>query len=64
MALIIEKSILELLGANADTPFEITTDGQVLILRPAPAPERKEAFKAAMEKANRKYSDDLKRLAE
>ena len=64
MALIIEKSILDLLGANADTAFEITTDGQVLILRPAPTPERKMAFNTAMEKANRKYSDDLKRLAE
>lgn len=63
MALIIEKPILDLLGANADTPFDITTDGQILVLSPAPDPKRKKTFHAALEKANRKYSEDLKRLA-
>lgn len=32
LALVIENPVLELLGADADTPFEISTDGQVLIL--------------------------------
>ena len=63
LALVIEKPILDLLGANADTPFDITTDGQVLVLSPAPDPKRKKAFHTALEKANRKYSEDLKRLA-
>ncbi len=64
MALIIEKPVLDLLGADAETPFDITTDGQVLVLTPAPDPKRHKAFRAALEKANRKYSEDLKRLAE
>lgn len=63
MALIIEKPILDLLGADADTPFDITTDGQVLVLTPAPDPKRKKAFRAALEKVNRKYAEDLKKLA-
>lgn len=34
LALVIEKPILDLLGADADTLFEITTDGQALVLCP------------------------------
>ena len=34
LALVIEKPVLELLGANADTAFDVSTDGQVLILSP------------------------------
>ena len=64
MAMIIEKPILDLLGADADTPFDITTDGQVLVLSPVLDPKRKKAFHTAMEKANQKYAEDLKRLAE
>ncbi len=64
MALVIEKPILDLLGADAGTPFDITTDGQALVLTPAPDPERGKEFRAALEKANRNYAEDLKRLAE
>ncbi len=63
LALVIEKPVLELLGVNADTPFDITTDGQALVLTPLRDPERPKAFRAALEKANRQYSEDLKRLA-
>ena len=34
LARVIEKPILERIGAEADTPFDISTDGQVLILAP------------------------------
>ncbi len=64
MALVIEKPILDLLGADAETPFEITTDGQALVLMPVRDPKRADAFRAALGKANRKYAKDLKRLAE
>jgi antitoxin MazE len=64
MALIIEKPVLDLLGVDAETYFDITTDGQVLVLAPALDPERNKAFHAALEQANRNYSEDLKRLAE
>lgn len=64
MALIIEKPVLDLLGVDAEASFDITTDGQVLVLTPAPDPERDKAFHAALERANRIYSEDLKRLAE
>ena len=64
LALLIEKPILDLLGADADTSFDVSTDGQALILTPIKDPKRKDSFKAALDKTNRKYSKALKKLAE
>ncbi len=64
LALVIEKPILELLGADAKTPFEVTTDGQVLILSPVKDAKRSADFKAALEKVNDRYPKALKKLAE
>lgn len=64
LALVIEKPILDLLGADADTSFEITTDGEVLILSPIHDEKRRKAFEAALEEGNRRYPKALKKLAE
>lgn len=64
LALVIEKPVLDLLGADAETPFEVTTDGQVLILSPIKDGSRVEAFQAALDKVNARYPKALKRLAE
>ena len=64
LALVIEKPVLELLGADADTPFDISTDGRVLILTPVKDAGRPSAFKAALDKANARYPKALKKLAE
>ncbi len=63
LALVIEKPILELLGADADTPFEIATDGQKLVLSPVLSENRREAFLEALESTNRRYAGTLKNLA-
>ena len=64
LALVIEKPVLELLGADADTPFDVSTDGQVLILSPIKDADRSEAFTAALDKINTRYPKALKKLAE
>jgi len=64
LALVIEKPVLELLGADADTLFDVTTDGQVLILSPIREKSRKDAFNAALDKVNARYPKALKKLAE
>ncbi len=64
MALVIEKPILDLLGADAETPFEVMTDGQALVLTPVHHKKRREAFRAALDRGNRQYADALKKLAE
>jgi antitoxin component of MazEF toxin-antitoxin module len=64
LALVIEKPVLELIGADADTPFDISTDGQVLILSPVKDTGRRQTFKAALDKVNARYPKALKKLAE
>lgn len=64
LALVIEKPILELLGADAGTPFEVTTDGRALVLTPVTDPLRRKQFQAALRQVNRKYPRALKKLAE
>lgn len=64
LALVIDKPVLDLLKIDAETPLEITTDGQVLVVAPATDTRRKAKFKFALEKTNRRHSKALKRLAE
>ena len=64
LALVIEKPILELLQADTNTPFEVTTDGYALILTPILERTRHEAFRTALEEANTQYGGALKKLAE
>ena len=64
LALVIDRPILELLKIDADTPLEISTDGQVLVVSPVRDAEHKKKFEKALEKVNRKYGRALKRLAE
>jgi antitoxin component of MazEF toxin-antitoxin module len=63
-ALVIDKPVLELLNIQPDTPLEIRTDGQTLLVSPSRDVKRTAKFKAAMEKTNRRYAKALKRLAE
>jgi antitoxin component of MazEF toxin-antitoxin module len=64
LALVIEKSILDQIGADAETRFEISTDGQALILTPAKDSGHGESFKAALDDVNARYPKALKKLAE
>ena len=64
LALIIDRAVLDLLKIDADTPLEISTDGQVLVISPVRDEKHQGKFKKALELANRKYGHALKRLAE
>ena len=64
MALVIDRPILELLNIEADTPLDLSTDGEVLIVTPVRDPKRRKDFEKALGRANRKYGKMLKRLAE
>lgn len=64
MALVIEKPVLDLLGVSADTPFDIVTDGQALVLTPVRNSKSEDDFRAALKRGNQKYSATLKKLAE
>lgn len=62
-ALIIDRPILELLGADIDTAFEIVTDGQALILTPVKDEKRAERFNKSMESIAEKYEKTFEELA-
>ncbi len=64
LALVIEQALLDQLNIDADTPLEVSTDGQTLIVTPVTDEERKAAFEKALEDMDRQYGSVFKRLAE
>jgi antitoxin MazE len=70
LAVVIDRAILDLLKIDVDTPLEISTDGQVLVISPVRDNNHRDKFIhgdkfiKALESMNRKYGRALKRLAE
>ncbi|MBI2842169.1 MAG: AbrB/MazE/SpoVT family DNA-binding domain-containing protein [Armatimonadetes bacterium] len=64
MALIIDRGVLDLLKIDHDTPLEVSTDGNVLIVAPVKDEARLSKFREALNNANRKYGRTLRKLAE
>ncbi len=63
-ALVIDKPILELLRVSPDTPFEIITDGQSLVLTPIRDPSQEKEFGKALKGVHERFGRAMKRLAE
>lgn len=64
LALVIDKPILELLQISQDTPLEISTNGDHLLVTPCRDPDRKKRLKQSLKTINGKFADDLRKLAE
>lgn len=64
LALVIDKPILEMLRIEADTPLEISTDGDSLLISPVRDKKRQAQLRQTLKKLNAKFGDDLRRLAE
>jgi antitoxin component of MazEF toxin-antitoxin module len=64
LALVIDRSILELLAIDEDTSLEIITDGDALIVAPVRDKEHRKCFEEALATSNERYGNALKRLAE
>ena len=62
-AIILDKPILDLLNLTMDTPLEISTDGQNIVISPATAGSE-DQFRASLDRINARFSTTLKRLAE
>jgi antitoxin component of MazEF toxin-antitoxin module len=62
-ALVIEKPILDLLGATIDTAFEVVTDGQALVLTPVKDAVRTSKFRKSMDKVGKRYAKSFEELA-
>jgi antitoxin component of MazEF toxin-antitoxin module len=63
-ALVIEKPILELLRITPDTPFEIMSDGQCLVLTPVRDTKEEKKFQKSLESIHTRFGRAMKRLAE
>jgi antitoxin component of MazEF toxin-antitoxin module len=64
LAVVIDRAVLDLLKIDVDTPLEISTDGQVLVISPVRDNTHRDKFQKALESVNKKYGRALKRLAE
>jgi len=63
LGLIIDRPILELLDIQKDTPLEVRTDGEALIIRPA-REEHRARVRAATVRMMDRHDDALRKLAE
>jgi len=64
LALVLDRGVLDLLEIDADTPLDISTDGEVLIISPVRDEQRREKFEEAVRETNRRYGRALKKLAD
>jgi len=62
LGLIIERPILELLDIDKDTPLEVRTDGEVLIIRPQRR-NRSARLKATAERVMDAHDETMRKLA-
>jgi len=63
-ALVIDRAVMELLRIGPDTPLQITTNGDALVVAPVRDGRREAAFQKALQEANRKHAKALRKLAE
>ena len=64
LALVIDKPILDLLQISVETPLEVTTNGDQLLVTPCRDKPRQKKLAASLKAINGKFSEDLRRLAE
>lgn len=62
-AMVIDKPILELLHATPETPFEIVTDGQCLVITPVRNKAEERKFQQTLEKVHKRFGRAMKKLA-
>ena len=63
LALVIDKAILDLLRIDHDTPLELITDGDVIIIKPERNEEVSDEIRAVHEEMAARYGKVFDRLA-
>lgn len=63
-ALVLDKPILEMLGAGEDTPLQISVSGGSLIVTPVDTGLGRDEVDRVFENLQPRYGDMLRRLAE
>ena len=63
LALVLDKPLLDQVGIDADTPLEVPTDGQVIVIAPVRDRRRTARLKAIVAEAHARYGGVFRRLA-
>lgn len=63
LGLIIDKPLLEMMHIGQDTPLDVETDGEVLIIRRARDMDRRSRVRGATEKMMDAHAETLRKLA-
>jgi antitoxin component of MazEF toxin-antitoxin module len=64
LALVLDKALLDRTGIDAETPLEVSTDGEIIVVSPVRSAKRNAKLKRVMQKAHGRYAGAFKRLAE
>lgn len=64
LALVLDRPLLEATRIDADTPLEVSTDGDVIVITPVRDRDRREKLEKGIEKIHQKYAGVFRRLAE
>jgi len=64
LALVLDKPILDRVGIDANTPLEVSTDGEVIVISPVRDRRRTARLRRIVAEAHRQYGGVFKRLAE
>ena len=62
-ALVLDKPILELLHIDMDTPLEIVTDGNSLVISPVKSAGREKKFRTSLARVVAKHGKTFAKLA-
>ena len=64
LGIIIEKPVLDLLRIERDTPLDVRTDGNRLIIEPLAKEDRAARLKSAVARVMKNHHETLRKLAE
>ena len=64
LAIVLDKRLLDLTRIDADTPLEVSTDGQVIVISPVRKRGRAAKLKEIVAEAHRMYGGVFTRLAD
>jgi len=64
LPIVIDKPILDMLQISANTPLELTTNGDQILVTPCRDKSEQKKLAASLKSINEKFGDDLRRLAQ
>jgi antitoxin MazE len=64
LALVLDKRLLDRVGIDADTPLDVSTNGQVIVVSPVRSRGRTAKLKRIVAEVNTRYGGVFRRLAE